>query len=187
MADLSKLTDADLEAISTGDMSRVSTEGLQHLAGSPQTKKPKGASGSWDVPAWKKRVSDSTHTGLPMVGGLVGSVIGGGGAGTAGSIIPGAGTVAGISVGGVAGGALGYAIGEQGADALDEFLGVTPVRGIKEAAINAAGNLYEGAQAEALGLGMGLAGGQLWKGAKATAKGAKSLLPLTQEGAHYIN
>lgn len=183
MVDFSKLSDDDVRALASGDMSRVSTEGLQHLAGSPQTKKPKGASGSWDVPAWKKRVSGMTHTVLPMAGGIAGGVIGGGGAGTAGSVIPGAGTVAGISAGSVAGGALGYAIGEQGADALDEFLGVVPVRGIKESLTNAAGNVYEGAQAEALGLVMGGAGKALWKGAKATAKGAKSLLPLSQEGA----
>ena len=33
--DLSKLSDSDLEAVSKGDMSKVSDEGLQHLSGAP--------------------------------------------------------------------------------------------------------------------------------------------------------
>lgn len=151
--------------------------------GKKQQEKTTGASGSWDDPAWKKRMSDAAHTALPLLGGMAGGVIGGVGGGTAGSIVPVAGTATGITTGGVAGGALGYAIGETGADALDEFLGVVPGRTMQESAKTAVGNLLEGAQSEALGLGMGAAVPQLWRGVKATARGAKSLFPMTQQGA----
>ena len=45
MADLSKLSDADLEAISAGDMSKVSDAALAHLAG--ETSKPDNSAGQW--------------------------------------------------------------------------------------------------------------------------------------------
>ena len=43
MTDLSKLSNEDLQAIATGDMSKVSTQGLQLIA-NPQPKNPYEAS-----------------------------------------------------------------------------------------------------------------------------------------------
>lgn len=142
-----------------------------------------GASGSWDTLEWKKRVSGTAHTALPMLGGMAGSVIGGIAGGTGGSVVPGAGTVAGGGVGAAAGGTLGYAIGETGADAIDEFLGVVEPRSMTEAATNAASNVYEGAQAEALGSFLGFGAGHALKGAKKAYRGVKALFPMTKEGA----
>lgn len=109
-------------------------------------------------PKWKRNVSDLAHNTLPMLGGGVGGVVG-----TAADPVLGPG-------GTIAGGGLGFAAGEQAADVLDEWLGVVPPRGWKDSAINAGENLYEGAKAEAFGLGLAGAGQRVVKGAQALAR-----------------
>lgn len=99
---------------------------------------------------WKQNLSAGYNEALPIYGGFAGSLLGGGAGATTGPLAPAA-----APTGFVAGGAAGTAIGEQLADVLDEWLGVTPTRGVKDSAINAVENINQGAQQEALGLGLG--------------------------------
>lgn len=107
-------------------------------------------------PKWKTTTSDIARDILPAAGGVVGGAVG-----------------SGLGPGGtVTGGALGYGTGAQAADVLDVFLGLRQPEGFAEEAKSAAGNIYEGMQAEALGLGAAAGLGALWKGAKAGGRSA---------------
>ena len=113
---------------------------------------------------WKQAVSNTARTVFPAAGGVIGGVLGAGAGATTGPAAP-----VGIPTGAVAGGALGAGIGMQGADVLDEWLGIkAPAANLPEAALQAAHNVYTGAQGEALGLGLSAAPAAISRGIKAT-------------------
>lgn len=181
-ADLSLIPDAELEAIARGDMSRLSDATLALLAGE-EFQPPSGyQEPSRDVVGLPKtdnlvdpaRAYESAKTWLPAIGGMAGSVVGGGGALVAGQMGP---QIAApeefvtVPMASAAGGALGSAIGSQAADLFGEAIGAKErPKGIVDAAIQAGANMAEGVQGEALGLGIGAGVGL---GVKGLAKAAQ--------------
>ena len=165
---LSKLSDAELTAIASGDMSSLSDATLTMLA-TPERKTtvakvseipaPRG-----EIPAWAREypslygVAGAVRETLgPLVemGGMIAGGLTGGAAGTFG-----AGPV-GTAAGGVVGAGLGYGMGKGATRLVDVALGNAPAQPLAQTLPQAAGDILTGAEMETGGRILGSAAGRL--------------------------
>jgi len=157
--DLSKVSDAELKAIASGDMSALSDATLTMLATPERAPAAVPAASEIpapraEVPAWARQyprlygvagAARETLGPLLEMGGMVaGGVLGG----TAGTF--GAGPV-GTAAGGVAGAGLGYGISKEATRLADIALGNVPTQPVTQTLPQAAQNVLEGATMEAGG------------------------------------
>ena len=166
--DLAKLSDAELTAIASGNMSSLSDATLTMLA-TPERKTaaPKASNipaPQKEVPAWARKypplygVAGALRETLgPLV--EMGGMIAGGLAGaTAGTF--GAGPV-GTAAGGITGAGLGYGVGKGATRLVDVALGNAPAQSLAQTLPQAAGDVLTGAEMETGGRVLGSAVGRL--------------------------
>lgn len=151
--DLSALSDADLDALSKNDLSKVSDEGLDVIHAQSAPKEPEDDSLWGKVKSGARELRDATVDELPLLGGMAGGILG-----TPADLVAGPmGNVAGAAAGYTGGQALknainGYIAPEKAPHGLAETaesLGTAPLKG---AALEVGGQAVN----KAIGAGAGL-------------------------------